>query len=70
MWIYLYPTDVYYSLYVGSLCRFIQEVFDDSILVVQPETIQDADFQNTCDNTMISLDKGGDLEEMQAQHLH
>lgn len=42
-----YPdsTDVSYSLSVGSLCRLIQKVFDDSILIVESETAYEVDVE-------------------------
>lgn len=35
---YLDPTDVSYSLSIGSLSRLIQKIFNDGILVIEPET--------------------------------
>lgn len=40
------PTDVNHSVSIGSLSRLIQEVFDDSVFVIEPETKHGPYYQN------------------------
>lgn len=40
---YLDPTDVCYSFSIGSLSRFIQKIFNDSIFVIEPATTHYSD---------------------------